>query len=307
MDGSAWRARVLARVDAIRRRRPWFDIAFATVERFQADEASKLAALIAYYGFFSLFPLLLVFVTLVSFLLADHPEWQERLVDSALSQFPVIGDQLEQSIGELTGSGVTLLLSLAIALWSGLAVMQAIQDALAAIWRTPRERRHGFVRSHLRSLGMLVVIVIAVVATAVLTGLVALLDQTPVLAQVAVTVASFAVALTIFVVTFHLLTPSSPPVRELLPGAVLAAIGWIVLQLAGVWLVDRQLRNASALYGVFGVVLGLLSWLYLLAQISTIGAEVNATLRDRRAGRPPTQSSVGHPGTKVDQGPAQDA
>jgi membrane protein len=299
MDLSRWRARV----DDVRRRRPWFDVSVATIERFQADEASKLAALIAFYGFFSLFPLLLVFVTLSSWLLADHPEWQERLLESALSQFPVIGDQLQESVGELQGSGLTLVVGLGIALWSGLGATQAIQDALAFIWRTPRDRRRGFVRSRLRSLAMLIAIAVGIVATAVLSGLAGQLHATPLLAQIAALVTSFAIALALFVVTFRLLTPGSPALHDVLPGAVFSAIGWVVLQLIGVALVDRQLRHASALYGVFGLVIGLLSWLYLQAQISTIGAELNATLRDRRN----VAASVGHAGAEVDEGLAQDA
>jgi membrane protein len=299
MDLSRWRARV----DDARRRRPWFDIAVATVERFRADEASKLAALIAFYGFFSLFPLLLVFVTLASWLLADHPEWQERVLDSALSQFPVIGDQLQESVGELHGSGLTLVVGLGIALWSGLGATQAIQDALASIWRTPKDRRRGFVRSRLRSLVVLIAIAVGIVATAVLSGLVGQLHATPVVAQLAALVTSYAIALALFIVTYRLLTPGSPSLHDVLPGAVFSAIGWVVLQMIGVVLVDRQLRHASALYGVFGLVIGLLSWLYLQAQISTIGAEINATLRDRRI----RTASVGHARAEVDEGLAQDA
>lgn len=304
VDLTAWRARL----DDVRRRRPWVDVAVATVERFRSDEASRLAALIAYYGFFSLFPLLLVFVTLASWLLAGNPQWQERLIDSALSQFPVIGDQLEESLGEIGGSGITLVVGFALALWSGLGATQAIQDALAVIWRTPKERRRGFVRSRLRSLAVLATIGAGVVVTAALTAVAGHLTAFPLVAQLVAIATSFAVALGIFVVTFRVLGPGSVPVGDVVPGSALAAVGWVVLQVFGVVLVDRQLRHASALYGVFGLVIGLLSWLYLLAQVSTIGAELNATVRDRRlAPAGSAEASVRHAGAQVDERLAEDA
>jgi YihY family inner membrane protein len=275
----------------------------ATVQRFRRDRAGKLGALIAYYGFLSLFPLLLVFVTVASWVLAGHPDWQDRLVDSALAQFPVIGDQLRDNVGELHGSAVALALGIVVAVWAGLGVAQAIQDALATIWGTPAERRRGFVHSRVRSFTVLLAIAVGVVATAVLTGLVGLLHATPVVAQLAALAMSYLVALLLFLVTFRVLTPGSPSTRDVAPGAAFAAVGWVVLQLAGALLLDRQVRHASALYGVFGLVIGLLTWLHLQAQISTFGAEINATLRDRRE----AVRSLGHAGAQVEQGLAQDS
>jgi uncharacterized BrkB/YihY/UPF0761 family membrane protein len=74
---------------------------------------------------------------------------------------------------------------------------------------------------------------------------------------------------------FRVLTPAEVATRALLPGAVLGGIAWTALQALGSWLVARQLQHTSELYGTFGVVLGLLFFLYLAAQITVYAAEVN--------------------------------
>lgn len=89
------------------------------VKKFGDDRASDLAALMAYFAFFSLFPLLLALVTVLGLGLRNNPSLQQRVLDSALSQFPIIGDQL--AVQGLSGSVVALVVGLAGAVWSGLA------------------------------------------------------------------------------------------------------------------------------------------------------------------------------------------
>jgi membrane protein len=93
----------------------------AVVRKHLADRGSSLAALIAYYGFFSVFPLLLVFVSVLGFVLDDDPALREEVIDSALAQLPIVGAQLGDEVQPLTGSSVALLVGLAGALWAVLA------------------------------------------------------------------------------------------------------------------------------------------------------------------------------------------
>ena len=92
---------------------------------------------------------------------------------------------------------------------------------------------------------------------------------------------SFTINLAVFLAVFRVLTSASPSLREILPGAVVAAIAWDILQTAGGYIVDRQLRHASSTYGVFAIVIGLLSWIYLAANVTLISAEINV-VRTRR-------------------------
>ena len=71
--------RTLQRIDAFQQRRKWLAFPFAVVKKFGDDRAGNLAALIAYYGFFSLFPLLLVMVSVLGFILRGHPDLQSRI------------------------------------------------------------------------------------------------------------------------------------------------------------------------------------------------------------------------------------
>src|SRR5262245_42628451 len=103
--------RLLRSADGIQRSHPLLAFPFAVFQKFSDDRAGQLAALISYYGFFSLFPLLLVFTTIVSKVIRNDPKLQQAPLDSALSKFPVVGTEIQKSIGHLTGSSVTLVVS----------------------------------------------------------------------------------------------------------------------------------------------------------------------------------------------------
>jgi len=131
---------LLDRFDRCQQRHPLLAVPVAVVRKFGDDQAGNLAALLAYYGFFSLFPLLLVLVTVLDFALAGNTDLQSRVLDSALAQFPVIGDQLRQNLGSVQGSGLALAVGLIGTFWAGLGVTQQAQDAMNIAWEVPRER-----------------------------------------------------------------------------------------------------------------------------------------------------------------------
>jgi uncharacterized BrkB/YihY/UPF0761 family membrane protein len=74
------------------------------------------------------------------------------------------------------------------------------------------------------------------------------------------------------------LTPHRIPALQLVPGAVLAGVGWTILQAFGGYVVGHYLKNDSAVYGLFGIVLGLLAWVYLIAELTVYSAELNVVL-----------------------------
>jgi YihY family inner membrane protein len=269
----------LQRLDHWQGSHPVVAIPVAVVKKFGDDRAGRHAALIAYYGFFSLFPLLLVLVSLLGFALQNNPELQQRVLDSALAQFPVIGQQIESNIGALTGSFVTLAVGLATALWYGIAVISATQDAMDEVWNVARRDRPSFVRSKLRALLGLVVIGTFLVTAAVLAGVGADGGWPGIPLRVAALVGTVALNVAVFAGIFRILTVADVGWRDVLPGAVLAGVGWLVLLAVGSWLVDHQVRNASHVYGIFAIVIGLLGWVYLGAQLLLFAAELNAVLK----------------------------
>src|SRR5437868_9948716 len=140
------------RFDEIQQRSRWLALPLAVLRKFGDDGAGHLAALVSYYLFFSLFPLLLVLVGVAGLVLAAHPDLQHQLLDSALANFPVIGDQIRASVGTSDRSGVALAVGLAAALWGGMGAIGAMQHTMNTIWNVPRFERPNLVQERLRSL-----------------------------------------------------------------------------------------------------------------------------------------------------------
>jgi len=264
--------------DRLQRRVPALGFPIAVVKKFSDDHAGHLAALIAYYGFFSIFPLLLVLVTVLGYVLEGNQGWYDRIVDSALAQFPVIGDDI--SVGALRGDTAALAIGLVAAVWAGLGVTIAAQRAMDEVWDVPHRKRRNFITSRLRGLLVLVTLGGLNLAITVAVGLIV-----AGLGSFGVKASGYALTLLLNVVlfwaSFRLLTARTIPTRDLWLGIALAAVGWAVLQTLGGVYVDRVVSRASTTYGFFAIVIGLLSWLYLGGQILLYAAEANV-VRVRR-------------------------
>ena len=280
--------RALERLDRLQRRHLVLAVPVAVLKKFGDDRGGQWAALVAYYGFFSLFPLLLVFTTLLSFAVQDDPELQLRILDSALSQFPIIGDEIRANLGNLEGSVVALVVGLVASLWAGLGVVITVQGALNDVWDVPRRARPNFLWSRLRALLALMALGLAALAASVLAGIGT--TSGGVGLRALAFAGTFLLNVCVFAAAFRYLTVARVRWRQILPGALVAAAAWMALLVLGSWLVDRQLRQAEQLYGFFAFVLGLLSWIYLGAQVMLLSAEMNVVLARRlwpRGLRPP--------------------
>ncbi|HEY3673033.1 MAG TPA: YihY/virulence factor BrkB family protein [Acidimicrobiia bacterium] len=266
--------RVLDRIDSWQQRHRAPAFVVGVVKKYGDDRGSQLAALITYYGFLALFPLLLVFVTVLGYVAHDDPGLRRDLLDTALADFPVVGQELRRNVGALGGNGLALAVGRLALIWGSLGVAQVAQHAMAQVWNVPGARRPGFGPRLVRSLLVLAVLGLAIVGTAALTTIATLVpggSAVPIVSTVLVVVLNIG----LYWLAFRLLTTTEIPWRDLLPGAVLGGVAWTALQALGGWLVARQLRHTSELYGTFGVVLGLLFFLYLAAQITVYAAEVN--------------------------------
>lgn len=257
--------------DVFQQRHPVLALPLAVVVKFGDDRGSNLAALIAYRAFFSLFPLLLLMTTVLGYLLADNPSLRHSIVDSTLAQFPVIGEQLK--VSSLQGSGVALAIGIAGTLWAGFGVVLASEEAMDKAWEVPDTGRPGFLSSRLRALGLLVALGGAMIVSTVASGIVG--GGTGWLGVATGLLASAALNLAVFIAVFHLLASIELPLRASLPGAALAAVCWTVLQLVGGWFVSHEIRNATPVYGIFALVIGLLAWIQLGAMLTVFAAELN--------------------------------
>jgi len=270
--------RLLAAVDDFQQRHRWLAFPFAVVKKFGDDQAGRHAALLAYYGFFSLFPLLLVAVTVIGFILQGRSDLADRIVDSTAAQFPIVGTSIAKTVegSHLRGSGVALVIGAAFAVWGGLGVADAAQAAMNGIWNVPRRRYPNFFLRRLRGLAWLVLLGGGLLAASVAAGFAHAAGGA--WSGIAGAAASAVVNTCLFLVGFRVLTVRNVSLRSLLPGAVLAALAWALLQWLGGWYVNRQLTHATNTYGTFALVIGLLSWLYLAATVTLYAAELNAVL-----------------------------
>jgi inner membrane protein YhjD len=270
------KASLRERADAIQQRHRVLSFPYAVHKRYTEDRGKHFASLISYYGFFSLFPLLLAFVAVLGVVLRDRPDLQQDVIDSALGKFPVIGTQLANSTGKgLSGSGWALAFGLVAAVWAGLGVVYAAQDAMDTMWDVPRVERPNFLMKRLRALAMLVVMAGGTLAGSAVAGIATQLDELPGVARVATTVGTAAINALSLLVGFVLLTVAKPYWRSLVPGAVIGGLALVVVQVAGAWYLTRVVSGASDTYGTFAGVIGLLTWLTLQARITLYAAEIN--------------------------------
>ena len=289
--------RALRAVDRLQQRHVLLAFPFGVVKKFGDDQAGKHAALLAYYGFMSLFPLLLVFVTLLGYALANDQDLQQRVIDTLVGQFPVLGAQIKDSITTIKGSGVGLVVGILGTLWGGLGITQSAQDAMNAVWNIPRKDRPNYWFRLARGLGSLLLLAVFVFAATTLAQLGRI--GSGIAGRVLPFAGSLLLNLLLLIALFQVLTGMWVRWRRLLPGAVCGAVGWTVLQTLGVFIVDRQLEQANLIYGVFAVVIVLLSWMYLSAQLLLYAAEINVVLARRLWPRSLLQPPLTEPDRRV--------
>lgn len=244
-------------------------------KKFGDDRGGSLAALLTFYGFLSLFPLLLLLVTILGFFAASDHSFVGRVENSAFSQFPVVGTKLSTNIHGLQGRSVLgLVVGILAVLWGSQGAIQTAQYAQAEVWNIPGVNRPSFWSRLGRTAAMTLVLGLFLIVSTVVAGLVTIGHHGG-LAVVGAVVASLVVNIGLFVVAFRLLTPKQIPWNDLMPGAFIGAAGWTLLQYLGGVLVEHSLRNTSKEYGTFALVLGLLAFLYLAAQVTLYASELN--------------------------------
>lgn len=261
---------------------------FAVLQKFGNDQAGAKAALIAYYGLFALFPLLLLFTTILGYVLHDNEKLRNDLVGSALGTFPIIGPQLRSQAHGLTGSAGAITIGSILLLYGAVGLGLATQSAMNHVWNIPYVRWPSFFLRYLRAVAILVLLALSTIGSTVLTGFATLVSHGwP--THVLLLVGSLAVNFVLIVVAFMVMTAEPLTWRDVAFGAALATLFWQVLQLIGSWYVGRELHHSSNIYGFFGIVIVLLAWIYLGAQTFLLAAEINVVQRYRLWPRSVTQ------------------
>ncbi len=278
--------RGVRRVDRFQQRHTALAIPVAVVQKFGNDRAGAQATRIAYQGLFSLFPLLLLFTTVLGYLLQDNADLREQILDSTLANFPIIGTQL-QATSSLKGNGVALLVGIAGTVYGAFGVGQAAQSAMNLVWNIPYVKWPNFFVRRLRAVAVVVTFGLAMLGSAALSILATWWAAGA--GRPLALVGSVLLTLAMFVGAFMILTAEPLGWRDVLLGAVLATLFFEALQVLGGWYVARVLHNASDTYGFFAIVIALLSWMYMAAELTLLAAEINVVRKYRLWPRSITQ------------------
>jgi YihY family inner membrane protein len=274
-----WLDRALERAKQVR----FVDVALRVNTRYGEDGGGYLSAALAYFGFLSVFPLILVALSAIGFVLAHdaaaQTQWVSRIAGSVPGLGSLIGHNIGAVVAKRAGAGVVGLLGL---LWSGTALTNAAGYSLSRINRRPEVK--DLVRQKLWSVSSTAGLGLVALAGIVAAGTVAGIHASgwlSVTAAVAAVCVAYMLDVLLFVVSYHVLSAGSgPPARSLLPGALFAAAGWTLLKVTGAWYASRTVAHASQVYGTFGTVVGVLTLLYLASRLFLYGAELNVVLSE---------------------------
>ncbi len=285
---------VAHKVDRAQKQTAVTSVAVATFKKFSEDQTTSLAAMIAFWAFFSIFPLLLVLVTVLGWVLPASDK--NNVLNHVASMFPLLDPQ---SIKGLNGSVWALVLGGLTSLWSGLGAVRTTQTAFNSVWEVPMHERPGFMSQVLRSLAVLATVGVGLVVSTLVSGLV-MGNSSGVNLGVGGKIGGYVLAAALdvglFVAAFRMLTDRDITVRDVVPGAILSGVIFFILQQLSTFIISRHLKSAQSTYGHFATVITILWWFYLQSVVTLLGAQLNVVLKERLHPR----SIVDAPQTEAD-------
>jgi len=267
---------------------PVVRVAQAVNSRYGADSGGYLAAAITYYSFFSLFPLMLIALSVIGFVFAGNDQAQKEWVARLSASIPGLSGLIGENIQALVEArGALGLVGLVGALWTGTGIVGAAGHALSRIFRVPEYT--GFLRKRAWSVSTTVglgLVALVGLGLAGLAGAIKMGGFAGVAVRLAGAIVAFGLDFALFLLAYRLLTePEGPRFGDLWKGALFAAAGWTILKLVGGWYVTRTVATSTALYGSFASAIAVLVLLYLASRFFLYGAELNAVLIEEKGGR----------------------
>ncbi|MFT3714820.1 MAG: YihY/virulence factor BrkB family protein [Gordonia sp. (in: high G+C Gram-positive bacteria)] len=270
----------VSRFDDFQRRHPKAGYPLAVVYKFFDDQGGYLAALITYYGFLSLFPLLLLFTTVLGIVLQHHQGLKDEIIHKTLEYIPVVGEQLQEPQG-IHGNTVAIVIGLIGAVYGGLGVSVAVQNAMNAVWAVPRNSRPNPIVVRVRGFGMLITVgvtLVLLVGISIVTSAMNLGGDT---GRFLTVLGSGILLLIVFIAAFQFGTAREVSVADVFPGALVATVGWQVLQHFGGYYVQHVVARTDHVNSVFAAVLGLIAFICLAAVLIVFALEINAVRVDK--------------------------
>lgn len=265
--------KTVRRLDAYQKRRPIPAFTHAVIKKYGEDEAGYWAALLTYYGFLALFPLLMVLTTLTDIIIGNHPHLETTILQGITDYFPLLGNQLSAHIHTLHKSGAALVIGLLLTLYGTRGVADVFRHTVQHIWRIPKTERAGFPKSLFKSLGLIGVGGSGFMVASVSAGLAGAVGHGLGFRGLSIAVNLF-ILFWVFTFLIKFSLPQRITLKQIWVGAAAAAVGLVILQAVGGYILGRELKGLDALYSYFAVTLGLLFWLYLQAQMLCYAIEI---------------------------------
>lgn len=275
---------ILDAIDRFQRKHRFLSFPIAVIYKYADDQGNYLAAVVSYYAFIAIFPILLILSSILGFFLQGDPDLQEQLLDTALSQFPIIGDQLGRPEG-ITGSRSAVIVGSVAAIYGSLGLGHAGQHVMYTAWSVPRNSRPNPFLLRFRSLVLLMTAGIAIV---IVTATSTVLNNFSLFGfefvreiELLIHGASVAMTTAAFTILFWMASGRIGRWRTMLPGAFAVAVMWQTLQFVGTIYVERVIGRASAVNATFALVLGLIGLIWIAAVMAILAIEINV-VRARR-------------------------
>lgn len=247
----------------------------AVLKKYGDDAAGNQAALITYFGFVSLFPLLLVLFSTLNFLTNHNEKIEHRVASATLHYFPVSAQEIYSNIHSVHGSGLGIVMVLLITLYGARGIASALQNASNKLWLIPKKDRPDFWHTTARSLGIIVLGGGGMIVTTLAISYANNISSKGFIFKILATLFALVLNVLVFTVVFRFATVKTIETRWLINGAIVAAVFWQILQYVGGFLVLHQLKRSTEFYGVFALVLGMLFWIYLQAEVTLYAIEIN--------------------------------
>ncbi len=246
----------------------------AVIKRYGDDQAGKQAALITYYGFLALFPLLLIFITVLGIIVDTNPRLQSQILGTVTQLFPALGDDLIKNIQKPGSSGLALLIQIGVLIYGARGLASILQETFNNLWHVEKEQRPGFVGDNLRSLGMVLAVGVGIIVGTTLSYVLRSILNLGPLTTIMFTGLNILITFGLFLAVFRLGTSNTISLNNLIIGAAIASIGTIIVQHFGGLIMAQQLPKLDSSYGSFALALGMMFWMYLQAQVILYAIEI---------------------------------
>lgn len=275
-------------LDTVRRQAPPVDHLVRAAGRYQTDTGDRLAAALTYYGFVSLFPLLLLLFAVLGFVLRSNPDEQAKIIKSVQGYFPgptvqSLLDNVKNHAGAVGAVGLVGLLL------GGLGWVSALRESIRVVWHQSGTDM-GFIKKKISDtvslvglgLALLVSLGVSGVGTS-LTGRILSLVGVDKTAAGKVVVGAVAVAATLLVdialfgYLFSRLPRVRSPWRQVLKGAAFAAVGFEIIKYLGVYYIARTTKSNAAYGPILAGVFGILVWINIVSRFLLFSAAWTVT------------------------------